>query len=85
MPANFLSRSERHALTHFPALVSETDLVRYFKLSNRDFEQLAPLRGSHNRFGFALALCTIRYLASVLMIFCQRLNLSFTTLLISYS
>jgi TnpA family transposase len=62
MPAHFLSLSERQALTQFPSTVTDTDLVRYFTLSQRDLQQLVPFRSTHNRLGFALQLCTLRFL-----------------------
>ncbi len=62
MPVNFLTEAERSRLNQFPGTISETDLIQYFKLTVEDRAQLKPLRQQHNRLGFALQLCTLRYL-----------------------
>ncbi|HMB02295.1 MAG TPA: DUF4158 domain-containing protein, partial [Isosphaeraceae bacterium] len=45
--------------------VPPEDLVDYFTLSDRDQAQVRRQRGGANRLGFALQLCTLRYLGFV--------------------
>jgi hypothetical protein len=42
--------------------VPSEDLAAYFTLSDRDLIQVRRQRGGPNRLGFALQLCTLRYL-----------------------
>lgn len=62
MPVNFLSEAERSRLSQFPAAIPESDLIQYFTLTQADLKQIERLRRSENRLGFALQLCTLRYL-----------------------
>ena len=62
MSKGFLSVAERHKLNSFPREITTDDLARYFVLSAVDLEQVQQQRGGHNRFGFALQLCVLRYL-----------------------
>lgn len=62
MPVNFLSEAERSRLSQFPDAVSESDLIQYFTLTPDDQVQIKRQRRSENRLGFALQLCTLRYL-----------------------
>ena len=61
MPPSFLTAFDKQALAQLPAIVPQTDLIRYFKLSDRDLKLLSSLRGAHNRLGFAIQLCMLRY------------------------
>jgi TnpA family transposase len=65
MPGRFLTDAERERLRRFPTEVPSEDLVDYFTLSDRDQVQVRRQRGSANRLGFALQLCTLRYLGFV--------------------
>jgi Domain of unknown function (DUF4158) len=40
----------------------EADLIRYFSLSRSDLDLVRRQRGDHNRIGFALQLCALRYM-----------------------
>ncbi|MCU0570086.1 MAG: DUF4158 domain-containing protein [Oculatellaceae cyanobacterium Prado106] len=62
MPTQFLTLAERQALNQFPPAVTQSDLVRFFKLSEFDLAQVLALRGAANRLGFALQLSTLRFL-----------------------
>jgi DNA-directed RNA polymerase subunit RPC12/RpoP len=44
------------------AIISSEDLNRFFLLSDRELTILKQLRAEHNRLGFALQLCCLRYL-----------------------
>jgi TnpA family transposase len=65
MPGRFLTDADRDRLRRFPAEVPPEDLVDYFTLSGRDQVQVRRQRGGPNRIGFALQLCTLRYLGFV--------------------
>ena len=65
MPGRFLTDAERERLRRFPTEVPPEDLVAYFTLSDRDQDQVRRQRGGANRLGFALQLCTLRYLGFV--------------------
>ena len=62
MPVNFLSEAERNRLSQFPSAIPESDLIQYFTLTWEDQVQIKRQRRSENRLGFALQLCTLRYL-----------------------
>jgi len=62
MPTRFLSEQERTELNNFPATIEETDVANHFFLSPGDREQIALQRGDSNRLGFALLLCSLRYI-----------------------
>ena len=63
MPVQFLSEAEHKSLNRFPSEISSEDLNRYFLLSDRELILLKQqLRAEHNRLGFALQLCCLRYL-----------------------
>ena len=62
MPVQFLSEAEHKFLNRFPSEVSSEDLNRFFLLSDKELSILKQLRAEHNRLGFALQLCCLRYL-----------------------
>lgn len=62
MPVQFLSEAEHKSLNCFPAEISSEDLNRFFLLSDQELSILKQLRAEHNRLGFALQLCCLRYL-----------------------
>jgi TnpA family transposase len=62
MPVNFLTDSERRRLNSFPLEITTADLVAFFTLSTADLDQLPKTSTAHNQLGFALQLCTLRYL-----------------------
>ena len=65
MPGSFLTDTERDRLRRYPSDVPPEDLAAYFTLSDRDLIQVRRQRGGPNRLGFALQLCTLRYLGFV--------------------
>jgi TnpA family transposase len=62
MPRRFLSKGERIRLSRFPADVSDNDCVVYFTLTPSDLELVGRRRRDENHLGFALLICTLRYL-----------------------
>ncbi len=61
----FLTAVERERLSTYPKDISDWDLGRFFTLSSEDLQLLAQLRGDDNHLGFALQLCTLRYLGFI--------------------
>jgi TnpA family transposase len=65
MPEHWLTEAEMVRLTSYPPEIPEADVVTFFTLTESDRRLLAELRGDDNRLGFALQLCTLRYLGFV--------------------
>jgi TnpA family transposase len=65
MPGSFLTDTERERLTRFPSEIPPEDLNGYFTLSERDHQLIQGQRRAHNRHGFALQVCALRYLGFV--------------------
>ena len=59
-----LTDRQKDALLRLPT--SQTDLLRHYTLSDEDLEHIRQRRRAHNRFGFALQLCVLRYPGRVL-------------------
>jgi TnpA family transposase len=64
MPVAFLTQEQRDRFGHYKGTPVHEDLERYFHLSDDDMEAIWPLRGNHNRLGYAVQLTTLRYLGS---------------------
>jgi hypothetical protein len=62
MSISFLIETERGRLQHFPTEVSSNDITTFFTLSATDMDFVQKQRGDHNRLGFSLQLCVLRYL-----------------------
>lgn len=62
MPVRFLSEADRARLSMYPAEITEDDLGAHFTLSPDDQAVVRRRRREHNRLGFALQLCTLRFL-----------------------
>jgi len=60
--AVFLTESERERLNNFPRAISPEDLHIFFTLSPTDKAEVRKQYGSHNKLGFSLQLCALRYL-----------------------
>ena len=59
-----LTDRQKDALLRLPT--SQTDLLKHYTLSDEDFGHIRLRRRAHNRFGFALQLCVLRYPGRVL-------------------
>ena len=56
---SLLTPAERAGLLAFPA--DHGELIRYYTLSEPDLALIRQRRGNHNRLGFAVQLCCLRY------------------------
>lgn len=65
MPANWLNESEQKRFTSYPPQISEKDTVTFFTLTDADLQIIDKLRGNANQMGFALQLCSLRFLGFV--------------------
>jgi TnpA family transposase len=54
-----LTAAEQAGLLAFPT--ADDELIRYYTLSESDLSAIRQRRGSHNRIGFAVQLCCLRY------------------------
>ena len=62
MPVSFLSQEDKKRLESFPRDITDQDAATYFTMSQADKEQIPYTSQDRNRLGFALQLCTLRYL-----------------------
>jgi Domain of unknown function (DUF4158) len=65
MPEHWLTEAEISRFTNYPAEIPEVDLIPFFTLTDDDRKLIARLHHNPNRLGFALQLCTLRYLGFV--------------------
>ena len=56
---SILTERQRAALFDLPT--DEASMLRHFTLADDDLEYIRARRRAHNRFGFALQLCALRY------------------------
>src|SRR5581483_10161556 len=62
----YLTDNERQKLQGFPEQIPQADLTAFFTLSPTDMVLVRKQRGAHNRLGFSLQLCSLRYLGLAL-------------------
>jgi hypothetical protein len=62
MARGFLTDEERERLSVYPKEISGEEVSRFFTLTTADLEIVRQQRSPHNQLGFALQLCTLRYL-----------------------
>src|SRR6185436_16525313 len=65
MPVQLFTEAERAQRDRFPEVIASEDLVIFFTLSDRDHESIPHYSASHNRLGYALQLCALRFLGFV--------------------
>jgi len=61
MPELFLTAAEIKRLGSLPREVSHEDTVTFFTLSTADMDRIPVQSAPHNRLGFAIQLCSLRY------------------------
>lgn len=64
MPVGFLTQEQRDGFGRYVDAPSREELEPYFHLSDDDHKTLLPLRGEHNRLGYATQLTSVRYLGT---------------------
>jgi TnpA family transposase len=65
MPVGFLTQADKERFNRFPETIPHDDLVAFFLLTERDLAEVQQCREEHTRLGFALQLCTLRFLGFI--------------------
>jgi hypothetical protein len=65
MPVQLFTQAERARRNRFPETIAYEDLVAFFTLSERDLDSIPRYSAAHNRLGYALQLCALRFMGFV--------------------
>ncbi|MBI3304612.1 MAG: Tn3 family transposase [Deltaproteobacteria bacterium] len=65
MPVQLFTEAERARHNRFPETMAYEDLVAFFTLSESDIDSIPRSSAAHNRLGYALQLCALRFMGFV--------------------